>query len=101
MQVLTDLSQRGAKDILIASIDNLKGFKEAIETVFKDTEVQLCIVHQIRNSLKYIPYKDSREFLRDLKKIYKADNKKQAEANLKRFGYQMGEKVSDRSQVLE
>jgi transposase-like protein len=92
LQVLTDLSQRGVKDILIASIDNLKGFKEAIETVFKDTEVQLCIVHQIRNSLKYIPFKDTREFLRDLKKVYKADNKKQAEANLKELDNKWGKK---------
>jgi transposase-like protein len=92
LQVLTDLSQRGVKDILIASIDNLKGFKEAIETVFKDTEVQLCIVHQIRNSLKYIPFKDTREFLRDLKKVYKADNKKQAEAHLKDLDNKWGKK---------
>jgi transposase-like protein len=90
--VLTDLSQRGVKDILIASIDGLKGFKEAIETVFKDTEVQLCIVHQIRNSLKYIPLKDTREFLNDLKKIYKADNKKHAEANLKELDGKWGKK---------
>jgi transposase-like protein len=92
LQVLTDLSQRGVKDILIASIDGLKGFKEAIETVFKDTEVQLCIVHQIRNSLKYIPLKDTREFLNDLKKIYKADNKKHAEANLKELDGKWGKK---------
>lgn len=92
LQVLTDLSQRGVKDILIASIDNLKGFKEAIETVFKETEVQLCIVHQIRNSLKYIPFKDTREFLRDLKKVYKADNKKHAEAHLKDLDIKWGKK---------
>src|SRR4030042_4705721 len=92
LQVLTDLSQRGVKDILIASIDNLKGFKEAIETVFKDTEVQLCIVHQIRNSLKYIPFKDTREFLRDLKKVYKADNKNHAEAHLKDLDIKWGKK---------
>jgi len=92
LQVLTDLSQRGVKDILIASIDGLKGFKEAIETVFKDTEVQLCIVHQIRNSLKYIPFKDTREFLKDLKKVYKADNKKQAEAHLKELDDKWGKR---------
>lgn len=92
LQVLTDLSQRGVKDILIASIDGLKGFKEAIETIFKDTEVQLCIVHQIRNSLKYIPFKDTREFLKDLKKVYKADNIKHAEANLKELAGKWGKK---------
>jgi transposase-like protein len=92
LQVLTDLSQRGVKDILIASIDNLKGFKEAIETVFRGTEVQLCIVHQIRNSLKYIPFKDTKEFLKDLKKVYKADNKKHAEAHLKDLDSKWGKK---------
>lgn len=92
MLVLTDLSQRGVKEILIASIDNLKDSKEAIETVFKDTEVELCTVHQIRNALKYIPFKDTREFLRDLKKVYKADNKKQAEAHLKDMDTKRGEK---------
>jgi len=92
LQVLTDLSQRGVKDILIASIDNLKGFKEAIETIFRDTEVQLCIVHQIRNSLKYIPLKDSRDFMRDLKRVYKADNKTQAEASLKELDVKWGKK---------
>jgi transposase-like protein len=54
MQVLTDLQNRGVKDILIASVDGLKGFPEAINAIFPDTEVQLCIVHQIRNSLKYV-----------------------------------------------
>jgi len=92
LQVLTDLSQRGVKDIMIAYIDNLKGFKEAIETIFRDTEVQLCIVHQIRNSLKYIPLKDSREFMRDLKRVYKADNKTQAEASLKELDVKWGKK---------
>jgi len=92
LQVLTDLSQRGVKDIMIAYIDNLKGFKEAIETIFRDTEVQLCIVHQIRNSLKYIPLKDNREFMRDLKRVYKADNKTQAEASLKELNVKWGGK---------
>jgi len=72
LQVLTDLNQRGVEDILIASIDNLKGFAEAIENIFPKTEVQLCIIHQIRNSMKYIPWKHYREFVKDLKKIYQA-----------------------------
>ena len=54
MQVLTDLNNRGIEDILIASVDGLKGFPEAINAIFPKTEVQLCIVHQIRNSLKYV-----------------------------------------------
>jgi len=75
LQVLTDLSNRGIADILIACIDGLKGFPEAIETIFPNTEVQLCIVHQIRNSLKYVGSKNQKEFMADLKRVYKASNK--------------------------
>ena len=82
MQVLTDLSQRGVEDILIASIDNLKGFAEAIENIYPNTEVQLCIIHQIRNSIKYIPWKHYREFIADLKKVYKATTLELAEYQL-------------------
>jgi len=82
LQVLTDLSHRGVEDILIASIDNLKGFGDAIENIFPKTEVQLCVIHQIRNSLKYIAYKNQREFMRDLKEVYKASNIEAAEHNL-------------------
>lgn len=83
LQVLTDLSERGVKDILIACVDGLKGFPEAINTIFPETEVQLCIVHQIRNSLKYISRKDYKEFIADLKKVYQAPTKEVAEENLK------------------
>lgn len=72
--VLNDLKMRGIKDICIACIDNLKGFADAIEDVFPATEVQLCLVHQMRNSIKYLPFKDSRACIADLKKIYKAVN---------------------------
>lgn len=82
MQVLSDLSNRGIKDILIASVDGLKGFPEAIESIFPKTEVQQCIVHQIRNSLRYISYKDYREFIKDLKRIYQAATKEIAESEL-------------------
>lgn len=82
LQVLSDLSQRGIKDILIASIDNLKGFAEAIESIFPRSEVQLCVIHQIRNSLKYIPWKNQREFMKDLKAVYRASTKETAEHNL-------------------
>lgn len=79
LQVLTNLQIRGAKDILIASIDNLAGFADAIESVFPDCEVQLCIVHQVRNSLKYIPHKDYRVFAAaGLKTIYQAADEQQA-----------------------
>jgi putative transposase len=82
LQVLTDISQRGVEDILIASIDNLRGFADAIENIFPKTEVQLCVIHQIRNSIKYIPWKNSREFLKDLKQVYKASSLELAEHNL-------------------
>ena len=82
LQVLTDLSNRGINDILIACVDGLKGFPEAIESIFPNTEVQLCIVHQIRNSLKYVGSKNQKEFMVDLKRVYKASNKDLAEAEL-------------------
>lgn len=82
LQVLTDLSNRGVTDILIACIDGLKGFPEAIETIFPETEVQLCIVHQIRNSMKYVGSKNQKEFMVDLKRVYKANNKDLAEQEL-------------------
>jgi len=82
LQVLTDLSQRGVEDILIACIDNLRGFPDAIENIFPKTEVQLCIIHQIRNTIKYIPYKQYQEFMKDLKQVYKASSLELAEHNL-------------------
>ena len=86
LQVLTDLQNRGLKDILIACTDNLKGFSEAIQSIFPKTEVQSCIVHQIRNSLKYIASKDQKEFMRDLKLVYRADTKEIAETELLNLG---------------
>ena len=80
--VLTDLQNRGIEDILIACIDNLKGFSEAITTIFPKTEVQSCVVHQIRNSLKYVASKDQKEFMKDLKPVYGAVNKDLAELQL-------------------
>lgn len=73
-QVLNDLKMRGIQDICIACIDNLKGFADAIEDVFPKTEVQLCLVHQMRNSMKYLNWKDLKPCVADLKKIYKANN---------------------------
>lgn len=71
--VLSDLRDRGVCDIFIASIDNLAGFGDAVETVFPQTRVQLCVVHQIRNSFRYVGWKEDKEFMRDLKRIYQAD----------------------------
>lgn len=82
LQVLTDLSNRGVKDVLIACVDGLKGFPEAIETIFPNTEVQLCVVHQIRNSLKYVGSKNQKEFMADLKRVYKASTKDLAASEL-------------------
>jgi len=85
LQVLTDLSNRGVSDILIACIDGLKGFPEAIESIFPNTEIQLCIVHQIRNSLKYVGSKDQKAFMVDLKRVYKAVNKELALSEMDRL----------------
>lgn len=92
LQVLSDLEARGVKDILIASIDNLKGFKEAIVTIFPETDVQLCIVHQIRNSLRYVPWKDQRAVIADMKLIYKAANLQEAERQLETFEQQWAQR---------
>jgi transposase-like protein len=73
-QVLYELNQRGIQDVFVACIDNLKGFAEAIEDVFPQTDVQLCLVHQMRNSIKYMSEKDVKPMVRDLKKVYKAIN---------------------------
>ena len=75
ISVLTDLKARGVEDILIACTDNLKGFTQAINAVFPETVTQLCIVHQIRNSCKFVVYKDRKVFCEDLKKVYTASNK--------------------------
>lgn len=79
LSVLTDLNNRGLNDILITCTDNLKGFTEAILSVFPKAQVQKCIVHQIRNSLKYVASKDQKEFMRDLKPVYRAATKDQAQ----------------------
>jgi putative transposase len=85
LNVLTEIQSRGVKDILIASVDGLTGFPEAINSVYPQTEIQLCIVHQIRNSLKYVGYKERKEVASDLKPIYQAINEEQALAALESF----------------
>ena len=82
LQVLTHLNSRGLKDILIACTDNLKGFSEAIHSVYPKTDIQLCVIHQVRNSTKYVASKDKKEFVVDLKLIYQADTKDLAESAL-------------------
>jgi transposase-like protein len=90
--VLTKLQNRGVKDILIASVDGLNGFPEAIKSIFPKTEVQLCIVHQIRNSLKYVSSQDQKEFMRDLKLVYQATSKEIAEDELLKLDEKWGKK---------
>ena len=92
LSVLTDLNNRGLKDILIASVDGLKGFPEAIKAIFPKTEVQLCIIHQIRNSLRYVASKDQKEFMKDLKLVYEASTKELAEDELLKLEEKWGEK---------
>jgi transposase-like protein len=92
LSVLTDLKVRGVQDILIACIDNLNGFAEAISSIFPEVEVQSCIVHQVRNSLKYIASKDQKPFMKDLKKVYQAVNKDQAETELIQLEEKWGNK---------
>ena len=82
LSVLTDLQQRGVKDILIAAVDGLTGFPEAINSIYPDTEVQLCIIHQIRNSMRYVASKNQKAFMADLKPVYKAATKLEAETAL-------------------
>jgi putative transposase len=82
LNILTDLKNRGIKDVIIACVDGLKGFSEAINSIFPKSEVQLCVIHQIRNSIKYVASKDSKEFMNDLKLVYKANTKDFAEEKL-------------------
>jgi len=92
LSVLTDLQNRGVADILIASVDGLTGFPEAIASIYPDTEVQLCIVHQIRNSLRYVASKNHKAFLVDLKRVYRAKSLGEAEAALDELESLWGEK---------
>jgi transposase-like protein len=95
MQVLTDLKHRGVQDILIACVDGLTGFPdaiEAIEAIFPKTTVQTCIVHLIRNSLMYVPRREREQVARDLKPIYTAKDADQAQAELEAFDEKWGQR---------
>jgi putative transposase len=85
LQVVTELKNRGVKDIFIACVDGLKGFPEAIETVFPETQVQLCIVHMVRHSLNYVSWKQRKDVAKDLKAIYRSPTLEQAEMSLEEF----------------
>ncbi|WP_418964574.1 IS256 family transposase, partial [Cetobacterium sp.] len=90
LSVLTEIRNRGVEDILIISIDNLKGFSEAIQAVYPYTEIQKCIVHQIRNSTRFVSYKDLKSFTSDLKEVYKATTEEVALGNLDKFEEKWG-----------
>jgi transposase-like protein len=92
MSVLTDLRARGVEDILITSTDNLKGFTEAITSIFPQSITQICIVHQIRNASRYVVWKDKRKFATDLKLVYKAANRELAWAALENLDNTWGKK---------
>jgi len=92
LNVLTELQNRGVKDILIACVDGLKGFPDAINTAFPQAQVQLCIVHMVRNSIKYVPWKDYKPVTADLKRIYQATTEEEALLALDRFSDNWDEK---------
>jgi putative transposase len=92
LSVITDLQNRGVQDVFIAAVDGLSGFSDAIHSVFPKTRVQRCIIHQIRHSLKYVTWKDKKAFVADLKTVYQAATREEAEANLVKLEKTWGEK---------
>lgn len=92
LQVFSDINNRGVEDILIACMDGLKGMPDAIKTIFPKTETQLCIVHQIRNSFKYVGSSNQKEFSKDLRPIYTASNEELAKLELNNLKVKWGEK---------
>jgi putative transposase len=92
MTVLTDMKARGMEDILITATDNLNGFTQTIRTVFPQSATQVCVVHQIRNSCRYVVWKDKREFTQDMKDIYGAPTRQAAQAALESFASKWGSK---------
>ena len=83
--ILTEIQGRGVQDVLIACVDGLKSFPDAINTVFPQTQVQLCVVHMVRNSLKYVSYKDYKAVTTDLKQVYQAITEEEALLALERI----------------
>jgi transposase-like protein len=94
MSVLTDMKARGVQDILITATDNLNGFTDTIKNVFPESKTQICVVHQIRNTCRYVVWKDKKAFTKDMKKIYDAPTKQAARAALKDFGNKWNSKYS-------
>ena len=94
LKVLSDLQNRGVQDVFIACVDGLTGFEEAITSIFPQTRIQRCIIHQIRSSLKYVPWKERKAFVADLKTVYQAATREEAESNLLRLGETWGDKYA-------
>jgi len=94
MTVLTDIKARGTQDILITATDNLNGFMQTIKTVFPNSVTQICVVHQIRNSCRYVVWKDKKTFTKDMKQIYTAPTKEAAKAALEDFKIKWNSKYS-------
>ena len=92
LNVLTELQNCGVKDILIACVDGLKGFPDAINTAFPDTHIQLCIVHMVRNSIRYVPWKDYKAVTTDLKQIYQSVTEEEALVALDQFSQRWDDK---------
>ena len=92
LSVLTDLKNRGVKHILITCVDGLKGFPDAISATYPDAKIQLCIVHMVRNSLKFVPWKDYKKVTTDLKRIYQSTTEQEASMELDNFTEKWDEK---------
>lgn len=101
LTILTELKNRGVQDIFIASVDGLTGFPEAINTVYPKTKIQLCIVHMVRNSLKYVSYKDRKEIAGDLKRIYSSISLDEAERELQDFSQKWDTRYASISKMWE
>lgn len=99
LQVLTELKNRGLQEVLIACVDGLSGFPEALETVFPQAQVQLCIVHLVRQSLRYVTYKDRKQVAAELKKIYQATTAEEAQLHLEAFAHTWDAKYASISRL--
>lgn len=94
MGVLTDIKARGVNDILITATDNLNGFTDTIKSIFPQSRTQICVIHQIRNSARYVVWKDKKEFSKDMRQIYEAPTRDAAQAALKDFANKWNDKYS-------
>lgn len=92
LSVLSDLQSRGVEDILIACVDGLTGFAEAIEAIYPETIVQRCIIHQIRHTLRYVTWSDQKEFMQDLRPVYQAKTREEGETNLLKLAEKWGDR---------